>query len=140
MDGIALTNSRLPLNKEFSITLELPTGFTEDAAKKVYPAAEISFLNNAKQPLVNLGNVMKATEQTGFTSRDFKTLELKTSLQASWLKNETSGYIQVKYYDLKSKKQMRLLIPVMVASAARADGAFQVKLCYKNNRCLPGHK
>jgi hypothetical protein len=65
-----------------------------------------------------MGNVMKSSEQTGFAARDFKVLELKTSLQASWLKNETSGFVQVKYYDLKSKKQMRLLIPVMVASIA----------------------
>ncbi|HSN59770.1 MAG TPA: hypothetical protein VLR49_02465, partial [Ferruginibacter sp.] len=117
IDGNKLISNRIPANKEFIIKLQLPTGFTEDAAKKLYPAAEVSFLNSRKQPLASLGNVLKENEKSGFAANTYKEIALKLSIRQEWLKNEPECIVQIRYYDLKSKKQMRLLFPVSIATA-----------------------
>jgi len=117
IDGAKLISNRIPANKEFSITLQLPTGFVTDAAKKIYPAAEVTVLNGRKQVLASMGNVLKAYEGTGFAAQGYNALSLKISLRTEWLKNETECIVQVRYYDLKSKKQLRLLFPVSIAAA-----------------------
>jgi hypothetical protein len=115
IDGNKLTSNRIPANKEFILKLQLPTGFTEDAAKKLYPAAEVSYLNSRKQPFASLGNVLKENEKTGFAASSYKEISVKLSIRSEWLKNETECIVQVRYYDLKSKKQLRLLFPVTIA-------------------------
>ena len=116
IDGAKLISNRIPANKEFSIGLLLPTGFVPDAAKKIYPAAEVTVLNSRKQVLASMGNVLKAYEGTGFAAQGYNTLSLKVSLRTEWLKNEAECIVQVRYYDLKSKKQLRLLFPVSIAA------------------------
>jgi hypothetical protein len=118
IDGNKLTSNRIPANKEFIIKLQLPTGFVEDAAKKLYPAAEVSFLNSRKQPLASMGNMLKENEKTGFAASSYKEISVKLNLRSEWLKNEQECIIQVRFYDLKSKKQLRLLFPVSIALPA----------------------
>jgi hypothetical protein len=117
IDGSTLMSNRIPANKEFIFKLQLPAGFTEDAAKKVYPAVEVIFFSSKKQQLAVIPNLLKDSEKTGFSSNSLKEVPVKLILQSQWLKSETECVIQVRYYDLKSKKQLRLLFPVSIAAA-----------------------
>jgi hypothetical protein len=105
------------VGKEFTLQLQLPTGFTEDAAKRVYPAVEITYLNAANKVLGTVANTLKDKEKTGYVGGTLNELLLPLSLQPTLLKNETNISIQVRLYDLKSKKQHRLIFPVTVATA-----------------------
>ncbi len=117
IDGSMLMSNRIPANKEFVITLQLPTGLTEDAAKKVYPAAEVIFLSAKKQTLATINNVLKENEKTGFAVNNNRDITFKLNLRSEWLKNEMECIIQIRCYDLKSKKQLRLYFPVSIAAA-----------------------
>ena len=133
VDGLKLLTNRIPANKEFSVTLQLPTGFVPDAAKKIYPAAEVTVLNLRKQVLATMGNVLKEYEATGFVAQGYNSLNLKVSLRKEWLKNETECVLQVRYYDLKSKKQMRLLFPVSVAPPGEPLSVSKLPISIKTN-------
>ncbi len=117
IDGSTLMSNRIPANKEFTFKLQSPAGFTEDAAKKIYPAVEVIFFSNKKQQLAVIPNLFKESEKTGIATNSAKELPVKLTLKAQWLKNETECIIQLRYYDLKSKKQLRLLFPVSIATA-----------------------
>ena len=133
MDGNKLTGNRIPANKEFIIKLQLPTGFTEDAAKKLYPAAEVSFLNSKKQPLVSLGNMLKENEKTGFPAISYKEIALKLNLRTEWLKNERECIVQIRYYDLKSKKQLRLMFPVSISAPTEPLAVSKLSMSIKTS-------
>ena len=116
IDGSTLMSNRIPANRDFIFKLQLPAGFTEDAAKKVYPAVEVIFFSSKKQQLAVIPNLLKDSEKTGFPLSSLKEIPVRLNLQSQWLKNETECLIQVRYYDLKSKKQLRLLFPVSIAA------------------------
>ena len=117
INGMNLISNRIPANKEFIVKLQLPAGFTADADKKVFPAVEVLFLSSKKQQLAAIPNAIKEVEKTGITVNTFKELSLKLTLQSQWLKNEPECLIHIRYYDLKSKKQMRLQFRVSIAAA-----------------------
>jgi hypothetical protein len=133
IDGAKLLSNRIPANKEFSITLQLPTGFFPDAAKKIYPAAEVTILNTRKQVLANMGNVLKAYEGSGFAALGYNALSLKVSLRSELLKNETECVLQVRYYDLKSKNQLRLLFPVSIATVTEPLAVSKLPISIKTS-------
>lgn len=133
IDGAKLLSNRIPANREFSIILQLPTGFVPDAAKKIYPAAEVTVLNSRKQVLASMGNVLKAYEGSGFAAQGYNTLSLKLSLRTEWLKNEPECVVQVRYYDLKSKKQLRLLFPISIAAANEPLAVSKLPMSIKTN-------
>ncbi len=133
IDAAKLISNRIPANREFSITLQLPTGFVPDAARKIYPAAEVTVLNNRKQVLASMGNVLKDYERTGFAAQGYNALNLKVSLRTEWLKNEAECVVQVRYYDLKSKKQLRLLFPVSIAAANEPLAVSKIPLNIKTS-------
>ena len=60
IDGSTLMSNRIPANKEFVFRLQSPAGFTEDAAKKVYPAVEVIYFTSKKQQLAVIPNLYKA--------------------------------------------------------------------------------
>ncbi len=117
IDGMNLISNRIPANKEFMVKLQLPAGFIVDASKKVYTAVEVLFLSSKKQQLAAIPNALKDAEKTGFIANTFKELSIKLILQSQWLKNEPECIIEIRYYDLKSKKQLRLRFPVTIAAA-----------------------
>lgn len=114
IDGIPITHNSIASGKEFILKLQSPTGFTEDAARKVYPAVEVTYLNAANKVLGTISNVLKDKEKTGYVGGTLKELVLPLGLQPALLKNETNVIVQVRLYDLKSKKQHRLFFPVSV--------------------------
>jgi hypothetical protein len=138
IDGASVINNRIPANKEFIVKLQLPTGFTEDAAKKIYPAAEVSFLSAAKQVLAGTGNVLKDNEKSGFSTASYKEIPLKLSLRKEWLKAATECIVQIRFYDLKSKKQLRLLFPVKIAAANEPLWVSKIPLTIKTSDAGPG--
>lgn len=120
IDGLTLINNRIPLNKEVIIKLQGPTGFTADAAKKIYPAVEVSYLNLRRQLLSTIPNGMKELEKSGMAFAGSKELVIKLTLPSQLLKTETAAVILLRYYDLKSKKQLRLEFPVSIAPTTDA--------------------
>jgi len=80
-----------------------------------------------------MGNVLKAYEGSGFAAQGYNTLSLKVSLRTEWLKNEPECIIQVRYYDLKSKKQLRLLFPVSIAAANEPLAISKLPMTIKTN-------
>ena len=116
INGMNLISNRIPANKEFIVKLQLPAGFTANAGEKVFPAVEVLFLSSKKQQLAAIPNAIKEAEKTGITVNTFKELSLKLTLQSQWLKNEPECLIHIRYYDLKSKKQMRLQFRVSIAA------------------------
>ncbi|RZJ75756.1 MAG: hypothetical protein EOO45_04585 [Flavobacterium sp.] len=138
VDGARLISNRIPANKEFAITLQLPTGYDADASKKIYPAAEVTVLNNRKQVLAAMGNVMKEYERSGFAAQGYNSLTLKVSLLSAWLKNEPECIVQVRYYDLKSKKQLRVIFPVSIATPGEALAVSKIPLTIKSNEASLG--
>jgi hypothetical protein len=79
---------------------------------------EVTFFSSRKQQLAVIPNLLKDSEKTGFSSSVLKEIPVKLMLQPQWLKNETECLVQVRCYDLKSKKQLRLLFPVSVIAAS----------------------
>ncbi|MEO7264712.1 MAG: hypothetical protein ABIW38_07350 [Ferruginibacter sp.] len=116
IDGSPITSNRIPANKEFVVKLQLPAGFTEDASKKIYPAADVSFLSAKKTLLTPVITFLKENEKTGFASNGLKDIPLILSLRSEWLKYETECLVQIRYFDLKSKKQLLVLFPISVAA------------------------
>jgi hypothetical protein len=133
IDGTSLVNNKIPANKEFVVKLQLPTGFTEDASKKIYPAAEVSFLSAGRQLLATAGNILKDNEKAGFASSTYKEIPLKLSIRTEWLKAATECIVQVRYYDLKSKKQLRVLFPVKIASVTESLSVSKIPLAIKTS-------
>lgn len=117
IDGQPITRSRIPEGKEILFSMKLPTGFTEDASKKIYPAAEVSFLSPTGQVILAPVNKLKDIEKTGLASNGLKDIPVKISLKSSDLKYATEGTLYLRYYDLKSKKQMRVYLPITIGAA-----------------------
>jgi len=133
VDGIPITHNKIASGKDFILQLQLPTGFTEDATRKIYPAVEVTYLNASNKVLGTVANVLKDKEKTGYVGGSFKELLLPLSLQTALLKNETNISIQVRLYDLKSKKQHRLIFPVMVAPANQPTAVSKTAAAIKSS-------
>ncbi len=116
IDGGTLVSNRIPLNKDFTIVLQIPSGFTEDGSKKIYPAVEVTYQNSRKQTMAVLPNQFKDLEKSGIAVSGLKEIPVKLSLNAQVVKNEIECFVQVRYYDLKSKKQLRVSFPVSIAA------------------------
>ncbi len=115
VDGSILLNNRLPVNKEFEIRLQLPTGFSEDRSKIIFAAAELSIISLKGVVLFNTANVFKDQELKGFPAATFKEINIKVIIKPEQIKAETGCIIKIRYYDLKSKSQLRLEFPVNIS-------------------------
>ena len=115
VDGLVLLNNRIPLNKEFEIRLLLPKGFTEDKTKMIFAAAELNVVSMKGDIVSKTPNVFKDNEAKGFPSNTFKEIIVKLILRPEFIKADPGCTIKVRYYDLKSKNQLRLEFPVTIA-------------------------
>lgn len=112
VDGFLLLNNRIALNKEIEIRLQSPTGFT-DKNKLFYPAAEVIILTSKGEVLSKVSNMMKESEK-GFSTITYKDVVLKLALPPAVIKKESACTIKVRFYDLKSSKQLRIEFPVVI--------------------------
>ena len=120
VDGATLLNNRIPLNKEFEIKLLLPTGFMQDKTNMIFAAAEINIFSGKGALLSKIPNVFRDNEAKGFAAATFKDIIVKLILKPELIKAEPGCVIKVRYYDLKSKNQLRLEFPVIIARPGEA--------------------
>ncbi|MEP7165418.1 MAG: hypothetical protein ABI741_12035 [Ferruginibacter sp.] len=119
VDGFTLLNNRIPLNKEFDIKLQLPTGFAQDKAM-VFAAVEVNIVSAKGIVLSTTPNVFKDNETKGFPAASYKEVIIKLILKPEMIKAEPCCIIRLRYYDLKSKNQLRLEFPVIIARPGEA--------------------
>jgi hypothetical protein len=113
VDGALLISNRLPLNKEIEIALQEPSGFAEDRNKTVFAAAELVIVSVRGDVLFKNPNIFIKNETSGFAAKDIKTLSIKFGVPADAMKsNMNGGIVKIRLYDLKSKSQLRLELPI----------------------------
>ncbi len=135
IDGARLLSNRLPLNKEIEISIQQPTGFTENNAKTTYAAAEFILVSPKGEILSKNPNLFLRNETTGFAAKDFKELSIKFGITAEVMKTNLAGTIKIRLYDLKGKNQLRLEFPV---SITRLGEALQISKNVKSIKSTDG--
>ena len=120
IDGSFLLNNHVPLNKEVEASLQWPSGFTADKSKTIFAAAEFSIISQKGAVLFKMPNVFKENEAKGFAAGSVKELTVKIPLRADIIKAEPGCSISIRFYDLKSKNQLRLEIPIIIAKPGEA--------------------
>lgn len=115
IDGAQLLSNRVPLNKEIEIALQQPTGFSENNFKIVFAAVEVIILSPGGEILSTEPNILLKNQSTGFPVKDMATFSLKFNINAGLLKTNFNGTVKLRLYDLKSKNQLRLEMPVVFA-------------------------
>lgn len=120
VDAGFLLNNRVLLNKEVEILFQLPAGFTEDRAKTVFVAAELTITNLKGAVLFKNPNYFKDQEIKGFQQVSIKALQVKVPLKQEILKAEPECIVTVRIYDLKSKNQLRIELPLTIAKPGEA--------------------
>ena len=115
LDGSTLLNNRIPLNKEFEVRLQLPTGFVQDKTNMIFAAAELNIVSVKGVVLSKTPNVFKDNETRGFPANTFKEIIVKLMLKPELIKAEPACIIKLRYYDLKGKSQLRLEFPITIA-------------------------
>ena len=114
IDGQQLLNNRIPLAKEMEISILQPAGFKEENNKTIFAAAELVLLSPKGDVLSKIPNLLAKSEITGITSANSRVLGLKFSLTPDMLKLNTNATIKIRLYDLRSKSQMRLEMPIAI--------------------------
>jgi hypothetical protein len=120
VDAATLISNRIPLNKSFEIRLQSPAGFTTDRSNMIFAAAELNIVSLKGEILSNIPNIFKDSEAKGFASNTFKELIVNISLKPEQLRSDAGCTIKIRYYDLKSKNQLRMEFPVSIAGAGEA--------------------
>lgn len=119
IDGYILTSDIAPLNKEIVFKIIIPKGFTTDASKKAYPAAEVTITNMSGGLLGKTTDAFAATGANGFAPEKFKEMLIKTGLDASVIKNNSAVNITISLTDKKSKNTLKIVYPIKIATAAQ---------------------
>jgi hypothetical protein len=120
LNSMTLLNNRVPANKDIEIYLQQPTGFTSDAKKIVYAAAELSILSSKGEVLFTNPNLFLANAGNGFALKDFTTPLIKCNITSQIIKANTSAVIKIRLYDLKGKNQLRLEFAVNITRQGEA--------------------
>lgn len=114
-DGAYLLSNTLNLNKELEFSFSAAAGFAEDRAKLVFAGAEITVTGSKGAVLYKIPNYFKDLEQKGIQPAGAKLLQVKVPLRQEVIKTETSCLVQIRLFDLRSKKQLRVELPVIIA-------------------------
>lgn len=112
IDGAQLLSNRIPFNKDIELVLGQPSGFTADAAKKVYAGAELLIISPQGEVLAKTPNLLAQNEARGFSPKELSQLNIKFNISPQMLKVYMNGTLRLRLYDLKSKSQMRFEMPV----------------------------
>lgn len=111
VDGATLLNDRVPLNKEIVFKLQVPSGFIATGGN-YFAGAEVTMTSSKGAVLSKTPNVFSYNEAKGFAAADFKEVIVRVGLQPAIIKSEASVNILIRFYDLKSKNQLRLEFPL----------------------------
>jgi hypothetical protein len=137
IDGAQLLSNRIPLNKEIEIELQQPAGFIFDNNKSFFAAAELLILSPRGEILAKAPNLLAANQTIGFGVANAKKFSIKFTVPNTITKGNLGGQLKIRLYDLKSKSQLRMEIPV---SFARIGETVQVSRTTKPIRSTDGVK
>lgn len=112
IDGAQLMSNRIPFSKDIELVLGQPSGFTADAARKVYAGAELVIISPKGEVLAKTPNLLAQNETSGFSPKELSELNIKFNISPQMLKVYMNGTLRLRLYDLKSKNQMRFEMPV----------------------------
>ncbi len=115
IDGNQLMSNRIPLNKEIEISIQQPAGFTANVNKTMFASAEVMLLSPRGEVLLKDPNALIKNYPNGFTAKDLNTFSVKFSIGTAIVKNNFNGTIKIRLYDMASKSQLRLEMPVTFA-------------------------
>lgn len=115
IDGAQLLSNRVPLNKEIEITLQQPSGFAAANNKTFFAGAELIVLSPKGEILSSEPNILLQNQSTGFAAKDLAAFSIKFSINAALMKTNINGTVKIRLYDLKSKNQLRIEMPVVFA-------------------------
>ena len=115
IDGAQLLSNRLPLNKEVEIELQQPAGFIFDNNKTFFAAAELIILSPRGEVLSKVPNVLANNQTIGFGVANTKKFSIKFTVPNTITKGNFNGQVKIRLYDLKSKSQLRMEMPVTFA-------------------------
>ena len=127
--GAILLSNRIPTNNEITILLHQAAGFVLDNAKKTFAGAEVIILSPQGQVLSSISNALAARQTVGYTVKEMNGFAITFKADAALMKNNLIGVIKIRLYDLKSKNQLRLEMPV---TFARQGERIQVSKIVKN--------
>ena len=137
VDGYLLISNTVPLNKEVVFKIIYPEGFTLDAQKRIFPAAEVTVSSVSGAVLGKTADAFAAVSSSGYTADKAKELIVKTGLDASVVKGNTALNITINLSDRKSKNTLKLVFPLTIATAKQglqaSTGVSAVK-CNTNDR------
>lgn len=114
IDGAQLLSNRVPLNKEMELILHQPAGFTA-MGSSVFAGAEVIVLSPRGEVLSTESNVLSKNQTTGFASSALNKFSIKFGIAAALIKANFNGTVKIRLYDLKSKNQLRMEMPVTFA-------------------------
>lgn len=120
INNMVLLHSRVPANKDFEFHLQKLTGFTTDAKKMVFAAAEITILSAKGELLGTVPNALVAKATTGLAAKDITPLIIKCNLASAIIKTNTAITVKIRVYDLKGKNQIRLEFPLNITRQGEA--------------------
>lgn len=132
IDGLQLLSNRVPLNKEITVSVFQPTGFTENA-KLIYAGAELSVLSPKGEVLLKNPNIFLKNEATGFDTRTVKELAVKFGITPDMLRGNNACTIAIRLYDIKGKSQLRLDFPVSITRPGEALQLTKAAVSLKSN-------
>ncbi|MBK8611137.1 MAG: hypothetical protein IPL84_14645 [Chitinophagaceae bacterium] len=113
--GKQLYGNRVPLDQDIELSIEQPTGFTADKKKLVFAGAEYTLVSNKGKVLLSDSNLLSSYAKGGFTAQKLKMLSLKFRIAEGLVQPNSECTIMMRFYDLKSKKQLRLEYPVSIS-------------------------
>jgi hypothetical protein len=115
IDGAQLLSNRIPLNKEIEIKLQQPTGFTANNNKTMFAGAEVIVLSPKGEVLLSNPNVFLKGYSNGFKAKDLNAFSIKFGIGSDLMKNNLTGVLKIRLFDMKGKNQLRLEVPVTFA-------------------------
>ncbi len=115
VDGAQLLSNRIPLNKEVEVELIQPAGFVIDNNKTFFAGAEVLILSPKGDILSKIPNILAANQATGFGAAFQKKFSIKFMVPNTVTKGNFAGQVKIRLYDIKSKSQLRLEMPVTYA-------------------------
>lgn len=137
IDGAQLLSNRIPLNKDVEIELQQPAGFIYDNNKTFFAGAEVIILSPRGEVLSKVPNILAANQTIGFGIANSKKFSIKFTVPNTIIKGNFNGQVKIRLYDLKSKSQLRMEMPV---TFARIGETVQVSRTAKSIKSSQGVK
>lgn len=115
IDGAVLMGNRISASKETMLALEQPAGLTKGADKIIYAGAEFTLVSVKGEVLSTIPDLMAKTAATGISEKDFAATGIRFLLTPEMLKGNPFVTVKIRFFDRKSKNQLRIEFPLSIA-------------------------